>query len=78
LVDQEGIPVEKPPPEDNAKAARHAHDWFEAVYGMKAFKQNWKSAEAFRKAFEQIPGKIRQGSHVQLHPTLPTDLLNEV
>mmetsp|Transcript_144006 Transcript_144006/g.460297 ORF Transcript_144006/g.460297 Transcript_144006/m.460297 type:complete len:621 (+) Transcript_144006:342-2204(+) len=76
LVEHDGIPAQKPPPEDSAKAARHAHDWFEAVYGTKAFQKPWKSAESFRAAFKQIPQQIMQEEHVEVLPTLPTEVLS--
>ena len=32
-----GVPCTEPPAQDAAKSARHAHDWFKAVSGTKAF-----------------------------------------
>ena len=53
-IDVESIPASKPPSDEDATAARLAHDWFEAVYGTQAM-TGWPSADAFKQAgFESL------------------------
>lgn len=43
------IPGTKPPTDEDAQAARRAHDWFEAVFGTDAM-TGWPSKEDFCQA----------------------------
>ena len=45
------IPARKPPQEDHARVALHAHDWLEAVYGTNTF----KGAQAAKCAVRHFP-----------------------
>jgi len=51
------IPGTKPPRDEDAQAARRAHDWFEAVFGTDAM-TGWPSKEDFCQAFNGMPAKM--------------------
>ena len=48
-MDFDSIPPSKPPNDEDAARARHAYDWFEAVFGTQAM-TGWPSADAFKQA----------------------------
>lgn len=56
-MDFDSIPPSKPPNDEDAARARHAYDWFEAVFGTQAM-IGWPSADAFKQAFNKTPQKL--------------------
>lgn len=57
-MDFDNIPPTRPPNDDDAARARHAYDWFEAVFGAQAM-TGWPSADAFKQAFNKMPLKLK-------------------
>ena len=53
-----GPPKKKPPPEDRTKAARHAHDWFEAVRNTCACAESFAAEELSEARFELLPHHV--------------------
>ena len=68
------ITSRKPPPDDDAKAAREAHDWLEACYGTRAFAQGWHSPDVLRETFAYFPSKMQ--SECAAHCRWPREVVS--
>eukprot|EP00929_Paragymnodinium_shiwhaense_P032347 TRINITY_DN17942_c0_g2_i2.p1 TRINITY_DN17942_c0_g2~~TRINITY_DN17942_c0_g2_i2.p1 ORF type:complete len:648 (+),score=150.71 TRINITY_DN17942_c0_g2_i2:183-2126(+) len=53
------ISPRKPPPDEDAKLAREAHDWMESVFGCRSFATGWRTSDDFRMAFARMPQQMK-------------------